>query len=83
MSGKEIFLNAQSEKTISTVGRYHVNRELGRGGMGVVFLGQDPFIERQVAIKTPKVLPPVDAAEFECFTREFLASFITQFTLFV
>ena len=64
-------MNAQSEKTISTVGRYQVNQELGRGGMGVVFLGQDPFIERQVAIKTPKVLPPADAAEFERFTREF------------
>lgn len=35
-----------------TIGRYNVTRELGRGGMGVVYLAHDPFIDRQVAIKT-------------------------------
>lgn len=33
-------------------GRYEVDRELGRGAMGVVYLGHDPLIDRQVAIKT-------------------------------
>ncbi|MBW2623190.1 MAG: protein kinase [Deltaproteobacteria bacterium] len=64
-------MSVPAEKILSTVGRYQVIQELGRGGMGVVFLGEDPFIERQVAIKTPKALPPADAPEFERFTRQF------------
>jgi len=35
-----------------TLGRYEVLRELGKGAMGTVFLGRDPKINRQVAIKT-------------------------------
>jgi serine/threonine-protein kinase len=35
-----------------TLGRYEVIRELGKGAMGTVFLGRDPKINRQVAIKT-------------------------------
>jgi serine/threonine-protein kinase len=35
-----------------TLGRYEVERELGRGAMGIVYLGKDPKINRQVAIKT-------------------------------
>jgi len=34
------------------LGRYELSRELGRGAMGVVYLGKDPKINRQVAIKT-------------------------------
>lgn len=35
-----------------TLGRYEIEREIGRGAMGVVYLGQDPKIARKVAIKT-------------------------------
>ncbi len=34
------------------LGRYRIERELGRGAMGVVYLGVDPKISRRVAIKT-------------------------------
>jgi CHASE2 domain-containing sensor protein len=34
------------------LGRYQVERELGKGAMGVVYLGRDPRIGRVVAIKT-------------------------------
>ncbi|MFL5614390.1 MAG: serine/threonine-protein kinase [Gemmatimonadaceae bacterium] len=50
--------------------QYSVERELGRGGMGAVFLARDVRLERFVAIK---VLPPHLAAETELrelFLRE-------------
>jgi serine/threonine-protein kinase len=34
------------------LGRYQVEKELGKGAMGVVYLGKDPKIGRTVAIKT-------------------------------
>jgi serine/threonine-protein kinase len=39
----------------ATVGPYTIDRELGRGGMGVVYAGHDPRLDRAVAIKA---LPP-------------------------
>jgi serine/threonine-protein kinase len=38
--------------TKPTLGRYEIEKELGRGAMGVVYLGRDPKINRMVAIKT-------------------------------
>ncbi|WP_367180981.1 serine/threonine-protein kinase [uncultured Piscinibacter sp.] len=35
-----------------TLGRYRIDSEIGRGSMGAVYLGRDPQIGRQVAIKT-------------------------------
>ncbi|MEZ4648357.1 MAG: protein kinase [Candidatus Eisenbacteria bacterium] len=40
------------EELRQSIGRYRVLREIGRGAMGVVFLAEDPELERQVAIKT-------------------------------
>jgi tetratricopeptide (TPR) repeat protein len=51
------------------VGRYEIVREIGRGGMGVVYEGQDAKLDRRVAIK---VLPLAvsEAATRERFERE-------------
>ena len=48
----------QDLKGIDTVGRYKIARQLGKGGSGVVYLGVDPYIKRNVAIKMSKLNPP-------------------------
>jgi serine/threonine-protein kinase len=54
-------------------GRYRVERELGRGAMGAVFLAHDPQIDRRVAIKTIQVFSGLPDAEREQARRRFLA----------
>jgi serine/threonine-protein kinase len=48
------------------IGRYAVDRELGRGGMAFVFLAQDLRHERQVALKVlrPELAPSLGAERF-------------------
>jgi serine/threonine-protein kinase len=57
-----------------TIGRYEIERELGRGAMGVVYLARDPQLHRQVAVKTyslPEGITDESAREFhERFLRE-------------
>ncbi|HWN31031.1 MAG TPA: serine/threonine-protein kinase [Burkholderiales bacterium] len=47
------------------LGRYQVEKELGKGAMGVVYLGKDPKISRVVAIKTIALSQEFDAGELE------------------
>src|SRR5512139_3652881 len=61
-----LFLDFQG----AVAGRYSLERELGRGGMGVVYLAREVRLDRPVAIK---LLPPHLGAEpslRERFLRE-------------
>ncbi len=44
--------------TVTRIGRYDVVAELGRGGMGIVYRGEDRLIGREVAIKTLTEVTP-------------------------
>jgi serine/threonine-protein kinase len=48
-----------------TLGRYEVEKELGKGAMGVVYLGRDPKINRVVAIKTMALGQEFEGADLE------------------
>ena len=44
-----------SETPIQKIGRYEIEREIGRGGMAIVYKAFDPRLERPVAIKLIKM----------------------------
>ena len=48
---------------VESLGRYRIEKELGRGAMGQVFLAYDPQIERRVAIKTIQVFSALPQGE--------------------
>jgi hypothetical protein len=52
-----------------TFGRYLILKELGRGGMGAVYLAKDAQLERLVALKVPHFSPD-DPTALERFHRE-------------
>lgn len=59
-------------QTPDSIGKYRVVRELGKGASGAVYLAEDPFKHREVAIKVmfPEVLK--DAVDGELYRRMFL-----------
>jgi serine/threonine protein kinase len=60
---------AEIDDLLREIGKYECRMLLGKGGMGAVYLGFDPLIEREVAIKVlPKALSRDETA-----TTRFLA----------
>jgi serine/threonine protein kinase len=51
---------------MESIGKYHIIRELGRGATGKVYLAEDPFAKRKVAIKVafPEALKNVEDGAF-------------------
>lgn len=54
------------------LGRYEIEKEIGRGAMGMVYLGKDPRIGRTVAIKTMALAREFDEDELEEVKQRFL-----------
>ena len=59
-----------SLKNGDTLGRYVIEREVGRGGMATVYLASQPALQRQVAIKVLPAFFAEDAEFRERFARE-------------
>lgn len=53
-----------------SIARYQVKRSLGEGGMGMVFLAEDPILKRRLAIKVVKGLGEARNQGFLRFRRE-------------
>jgi serine/threonine-protein kinase len=67
---KDSTVIVENAQTRPTLGRYEIMKELGRGAMGTVYLGKDPKINREVAIKTLR---------YEEFDEEQLADIKSRF----
>jgi len=67
--GTLILGDGQVEKPM--LGRYLIEKELGKGAMGVVYLGRDPKINRVVAIKTMALAQSFDADELDDVKQRF------------
>lgn len=61
-----------TETVPARIGKYPVVRELGRGATSRVYLGRDPFANRDVAIKIVRAENEVDTETRRRYNRVFL-----------
>ncbi len=61
-----------SEPTHKTLGTFEITREIGRGAMGIVYLGKDIASGRDVAIKTMTLATDFNASALEDAKERFM-----------
>lgn len=69
--GKGEDLMATGTDTRPTLGRYEVIKQLGKGAMGIVYLGKDPRINRTTAIKTFRFGDELEPEDAEKLKKQF------------
>ncbi|TJY62361.1 CHASE2 domain-containing protein [Sinimarinibacterium sp. CAU 1509] len=69
--GGTMVLDATQQLEKPMLGRYQVERELGKGAMGIVYMGKDPKIGRQVAIKTMALSQEFEPDELQSVKERF------------
>jgi len=68
--GYDFLLPPLGPDELGRLGSYRVLRELGSGGMGVVFLAEDPHLQRLVALKAMKPSLSGGSSAVQRFLRE-------------
>ncbi len=66
----EVYLSSPMNAPSPLIGRYEIQRVLGRGAMGVVYLARDPLLKRKVAVKIVHSLSEDRATLLLRFQRE-------------
>ena len=61
---------AQAAEELGRLGKYRILKILGHGGMGVVYMAEDPKLKRMVAIKAMLPTLAASGSAAERFTRE-------------
>jgi tRNA A-37 threonylcarbamoyl transferase component Bud32 len=62
--------NADHWSAPTKIGRFQIQRPLGQGGYGLVFRAYDPQLDRDVAIKVPRIEAILNEEMASRFTRE-------------